>query len=500
MDSVTNLGTLVEPVTDPGKLGLIDLHGGRAREFSYAAMHDAANGVARGLLDRGLRRGDRVGILAENRSEFLATFFGALRAGIVAVPVNFKLPARIAAEVLDDAGVTLVFCDAERRGMCPSALPIIDYDAMGSEGFVAFERPGTFEAIAPEPKEIAFMLYTSGSTGRPKGVPLSHAGQYWAIRQYEGQRTAIEAVRAITAAPLFHMNALFFSTLIFAMKGTLVMLPRFRAEDFARAIQDHRVGWITGIPTMLALIARDEVLTGETDLSSVEMVTIGSAPLSQALIDRIHKLFPRAIVRNGYGTTESGPALFGDHPDGIPRPELALGYPLPGCEVRLAGGPTPDEGGLHVKTPALMEGYHQLPEKTAERIRDGWYDTGDVMRRDEHGFFYFVGRADDMFVCSGENIYPGEVEKMLETHPAIAQASVVPVPDEVRGAIPVAFIVRRSGTALGEEAVKEYALAEAPAYQHPRHVVFVDALPLAGTNKIDRNQLIRTARARFAAA
>jgi acyl-CoA synthetase (AMP-forming)/AMP-acid ligase II len=500
MDEAVNLGALIEAPAAPDKTALIDLSGGRVRRFSYAALLDEANAIACGLFERGLRRGDRIGILAENCCEFLATFFGALRAGVVAVPVNFKLPARVVGEVLDDAGVALVFCDAERRPLCPEGLPVVEYDNPGAEGLGGFRRPGGFEAVAPDAQEIGFLLYTSGSTGRPKGVPLAHAGQYWAICQYEGLRAAIEAMRAITAAPLFHMNALFFSKLIFAMKGSLVMLPRFRAEEFARAIRDHEVAWVTGVPTMLALIARDEKLGQEIDFSRVELVTIGSAPLSQALIDRIHQLFPRAAVRNGYGTTESGPALFGDHPEGILRPELALGCPLPDCEVRLVDGPNRDEGLLHVKTPALMEGYHRLPEKTAERLRDGWYDTGDVMRRDENGFFYFVGRADDMFVCSGENIYPGEVEKMLESHPAIAQASVVPVPDEIRGAIPVAFLVLSPGAALDEDAVKQYALAEAPPYQHPRHVAFVDALPLAGTNKIDRSALLREAEARFASA
>jgi acyl-CoA synthetase (AMP-forming)/AMP-acid ligase II len=225
---------------------------------------------------------------------------------------------------------------------------------------------------------------------------------------------------------------------------------------------------------------------------------MGSAPLTQALVDRVRAAFPGAALSNGYGTTETGPVSFGPHPRGLPRPDLALGYPQPGVETRLvdAGGATADEVVLHLRTPALMQGYHNLPERTAEVITaDGYYVTGDVMRRDADGFYHFVGRADDMFVCGGENIYPGEVERMLERHPAIQQACVVPVPDEIRGAKPVAFVVPVAGARLSAAEVKAWSLANAPAYQYPRHVELVGALPLAGTSKIDRRALAERARA-----
>ena len=140
-----------------------------------------------------------------------------------------------------------------------------------------------------------------------------------------------------------------------------------------------------------------------------------------------------------------------------------------------------------------MNGYHNRPDVPSPITRDGFYVTGDVFRRDENGFYFFVGRADDMFVSSGENIFPVEVEKMLERHPDIDQACVVPVPDDIKGAKPVAFVVRTTGAQLTEQQVKDFALAHAAAYQHPRHVFFVDELPLAGTNKIDRKALLRRA-------
>ena len=199
-------------------------------------------------------------------------------------------------------------------------------------------------------------------------------------------------------------------------------------------------------------------------------------------------------VVNAYGTTEAGPVVFGPHPKGIPQPELSTGYPHPEVQLRLIrdGKEVQDEGALEMKCGALMTHYHKLPETTAKVMTpDGYYRTSDVFRRDENGFFYFVGRVDDMFVCGGENIYPGEVEKMLEKHPGIHQAAVIPVPDELKGFKPIAFVVRTAGAAVDEEQIKSYALANAPAYQHPRRVFFVDEMPLAGTNKIDKRVLAK---------
>jgi acyl-CoA synthetase (AMP-forming)/AMP-acid ligase II len=144
---------------------------------------------------------------------------------------------------------------------------------------------------------------------------------------------------------------------------------------------------------------------------------------------------------------------------------------------------------LLTRNPGVMAAYHNLPEETARRLKDGWFDTSDVCRRDADGFYYFVGRTDDMFVCGGENVYPGDVEGTLERHPDVLQAAVLPVDHELKGQVPVAFVVTRVGSGLSEQAVKEWALAHGPAYQHPRRVFLVPELPLAGTNKIDRAAL-----------
>jgi long-chain acyl-CoA synthetase len=212
------------------------------------------------------------------------------------------------------------------------------------------------------------------------------------------------------------------------------------------------------------------------------------------LIERVRQAIPTATVSNNYGTTEAGAAVFGKHPRGIPVPPLSLGYPVLGSDVKLVDGGDENDGNLLMRNPALMTGYNNLPEKTAAVICDGWYVSGDVMRRDENGFFYFFGRADDMFVCSGENIFPNEVEKLLERHPLVHQAAVVPLPDDERGQIPVAFIVPAAGQTPTVESIKQFAIKNGPAYQHPRRIEFRFDMPLAGTNKVDRKALVERAR------
>ena len=288
------------------------------------------------------------------------------------------------------------------------------------------------------------------------------------------------------------MNGLAMCQTTFSHGDTVVLLPQFTAKGYIEAAAAHRVAFLTSVPTMIAMMLRERELLAKNDLSAVEAVRMGSAPITQSLIDQVRKVFPTAQISNGYGTTEAGPVVFGPHPDGIPQPELSTGYPHPTVQLRLVrdGKEVNDEGVLEMKCGALMTHYHKLPEVTAKAMTpDGYYRTGDVFRRDENGFFFFVGRADDMFVCGGENIYPGEVEKMLERHPGIHQAAVIPIPDELKGHKPIAFVVRTPDATLDEQAVKTYALANAPAYQHPRRVIFVEEMPLAGTNKIDKRAL-----------
>jgi long-chain acyl-CoA synthetase len=483
-----NQGDAISRDVPPDSLALIDAGGnGSDRSYSYADLMRLSGAVARGLLKRGLQRGDRVAILSANRAEFLFTFLGTMQAGLVSVPVNYKLPAETVAYVVENCDAKLVIGDDGRLGLAPDSVPKISFD----RDFASLLDEGPFTPLAMKPEEPALFLYTSGSTGRPKGVVLSHYSHLWAISQRK-RRPAPPSQRVQVAAPLYHMNGLAMCQTTFSHGDTIVLLPQFTTRGYVEAAAKHRVAFLTSVPTMIAMMLRERELLAKHDLSAVEAVRMGSAPITQALIDQVRQVFPKAVISNGYGTTEAGPVVFGPHPDGIPQPELSTGYPHPDVELRLVrdGKVVDDEGALEMKCGALMTHYHKLPDVTAKAMTaDGYYRTSDVFRRDGNGFFYFVGRVDDMFVCGGENIYPGEVEKMLERHPGIHQAAVIPVPDDLKGHKPIAFVVRAPGTQLDEQSVKTYALANAPAYQHPRQVFFVDEMPLAGTNKIDKRVL-----------
>ncbi len=489
MEPTGNLGDLADRSADGRAVSIIDAGDWAApRSFSHAEIDGRADAVARGLLARGHRRGERIAILAANSADYLVAYFATMRAGLVSVPINWKFPAETIAYILADAEVKLAFVDEERRAACPEGLAVV---AFGAE-FEAFLDPGDFDVIRPADDEIAMFLYTSGSTGRPKGVPLTHRGHLWAVRKRLGINKDAGRHRFLVAAPLYHMNALAISKVAQAAHASEVILPQFTAKRYIQAIERFRCSWLTSVPTMIALVAQETELLAGSDLSSVEVVTMGSAPATQGLFDSIRRIFPGARIAYGYGTTEAGPCNFGPHPDGLATPDLSIGHPLSEIGLRLVDGDDSDarEGELEVRCPANMPGYHGMPEKTAETITaDGYYRSGDIMRRDENGFHYFVGRVDDMFVCNGENVYPLQVERLLESHDEVAQACVVPVADPIRGQMPVAFVVRANGAGIDVDAVKQHAIAGGPAYQHPRQVWFVDSLPLASTNKIDRNGL-----------
>jgi acyl-CoA synthetase (AMP-forming)/AMP-acid ligase II len=484
-----NLASVLDASADGKQVAVIDLSGSAPVSYSYADLRRRANALG-AALRRDYPGARRVALLCGNSARFLAAWLGAMRIGCTVVPINTRAGAESIRHCCTDAAVDLVLTEGTAVDGVPSGIPTID--VLGD----VFDTWWSDDAMAPEASEggPALVLYTSGSTGRPKGVVLSHSSQLAILAGLDSPslRAVLARGPSIVAAPLFHMNGLLLTALSLSVGATVVLLRKFEADRFLSAIAEYRVTVVTGVPTMLALVAssaRGKAL----DVSSVELVMIGSAPLAEPVLAQARALFPRATVLNSYGTTEIGAGMFGAHPEGVSRPPLSVGHPTQTASVRLVHGASPDEGVLEVRGPTTMDGYLNLPEATAAKVKNGWINTGDVFRRDAAGFYYFVGRTDDMFVCGGENVYPGEVERAIERHPDVLQSVVVPLQDDVRGAVPVAFVVARPGSQLSTDDIKQHVLGVAAPHLHPRKVWFVDSLPLSSANKIDRRELIRRA-------
>lgn len=485
-----NLGKLFDAHANADRPAIVDLYdAARPRAWSFRKLDAACDACARGLVKAGLKPGDRVGILSLNRIEFVITLLGTMRAGLAAVPINIKLAPDSVAFILSDASARLVFAEPALKRLVPQELRVVELGISGAGGFDAFLDPGSFEAVQPAPDTVAIQPYTSGSTGRPKGVLLTHYGQNWSRLILAHTRGTTEHDVVLVAAPLYHKNALNAIKQGLTAGATLPLLPQFSVERYIGAISRYRCTVISSVPTMISMVLARNDLLEKIDTSSVRTVMMGSAPASPQLLADVRRAFPRAEPLVVYGVTEGGPVPLGPHPDGKPRPPGSIGVPYAGTEAKLVGGTNPDEGELVVKNPGILLAYHNLPQETAMNLRDGWYYTGDICRRDAEGFYYYVGRIDDMFVSGGENIYPGEVEGLLARHPAVHQALVLPFDHEMKGQVPYAFVVLRAGVKLTEEELKQFALANGPAYQHPRRVFLLKELPLAGTNKIDRERL-----------
>jgi long-chain acyl-CoA synthetase len=484
-----NLGDPFSQHRDSEAIAMIDLSDpDKPVSLTYSHLNGEANRYAQKLVDMRLAAGSRVGIVGMNSSQYFAAYLGVLRAGCVAVPINIHSPVDVIHFIFSDAEVRTAFVGYDLRRLVPERVELADLETPDTP---TNESGPDFDNFMPGDSETAEILYTSGSTGRPKGVVLSHRSQLEMLIAMgsTGRQPPFKDRIGIVAAPLFHMNALIFATAILSHGGTVALMRRFETEVFADALVEYQVQLITGVPTMIVMLYQHLKAVGMRQYPFVRTVYIGSSPVTDAVIDQAHELFPKAEVINSYGTTETGGGIFGSHPKGIERAQRSVGYPLPHVSVRLVNRNDANSGELEVRSPTNMSGYLNLPEMTAKKVRKGWINTGDIFSVDGDGFYYYVGRADDMFVCNGENIYPGELELLIESMNGVVQSAVVPMDDERRGEIPVAFVVTSGGTDVLAEDIKRFVLSKCTPNAHPRHVILVDELPLAATNKIDKKKL-----------
>jgi acyl-coenzyme A synthetase/AMP-(fatty) acid ligase len=280
------------------------------------------------------------------------------------------------------------------------------------------------------------------------------------------------------------MNGLSNTEALLRSHATIILMPKFNAQDFIKNIEKYKVNSITSVPTMLAMILEEKELLESVDLTSVKYVIMASSPVSKTLFDSIKKLFSNAVVHNAYGITEVSPAIFGRHPFKS-IPDMSVGYPTQGVDYRIVNGI------LQVRSPSMLLGYNNMNLNNI--TDDGYFITNDLFRVDADGFYYFIGRADDMFVSGGHNIFPRQVEEAIETHSSIISSAVIGLPDDIKGMKPYAFVVVNSKE-INEDTIKQHLTNQLAPSHIPRKIWIIDAMPAMSVNKIDKSKLVEMAK------
>ncbi|MFE1268736.1 long-chain fatty acid--CoA ligase [Streptomyces sp. NPDC058758] len=461
--------------------------------LSYAEL-DATVGRVAALLDaRGVRPGDRIGVMLPNLTEFPALYYGVLRAGAVVVPMNPLLKSREIAHYLQDSGAKLLFVfDA-----------VADEAAKGAEGcdtVVVPVAPGALAGLLadhPDPvtasvgggRDTAVILYTSGTTGKPKGAELSHDN---IARNTELCARDLFDLRpqdvVLGCLPLFHtfgqtcgMNT------ALSVGARLALLPRFEPRAALDALETSGVTVFLGVPTMFAaLLAARHRAPDAHDVSALRLCASGGSSLPVEVLHGFEKAFGSPVLE-GYGLSETSPVVTFNHPD-RPRKAGTVGTPLPGVEVRL-DAVEDGVGEICVRGHNVMKGYWKRPDATAEALVDGWLHTGDLGRVDEDGYLSVVDRKKDLIIRGGYNVYPREIEEVLYEHPDVAEAAVVGVPHAELGEEVGAAVALHEGATATPDELREYVRAQVAAYKYPRVVWLLGELPKGATGKILKREI-----------
>jgi long-chain acyl-CoA synthetase len=465
---------------------------------TYRELDEASARVAGLLHERGLKPGDRVGLMMPNVAEVPVVYYGVLRAGGIVVPMNPLLKVREVAYYLGDSGARLIFAwhafANEARGGAEqaNAEPIV-VDAVSFPGLLASAAPD-YEVADTDDEDTAVILYTSGTTGHPKGAELTHGNL---ISNTDVTRTDI--VRAhpddvvFGGLPLFHVFGQTAALNVAVAAGAcLTLLPRFDAGHALRIVANHRVTVFEGVPTMyVALLHAPD--RADYDTSALRMCISGGAALPVEVLRAFEEAFGVPVLE-GYGLSETSPVASFNHPDRKHKPG-SIGTPIRDVRMRVVDGedhevPQGEVGEIVIRGPNVMKGYWQRPEATAEAIRDGWFHTGDLARVDEDGYFYIVDRKKDLIIRGGYNVYPREIEEVLYEHPAIAEAAVIGLPHPALGEEVGAAVALKPGAVITAEELRDYVKAQVAAYKYPRHVWIVDALPKGPTGKIVKREIV----------
>ncbi|MBS0335696.1 MAG: AMP-binding protein [Proteobacteria bacterium] len=477
---------------------------------TWTARITRAAGMLRHTL--GIAPGERIGIIARNCVRQAELIYACYWAGVVPVPMNFRLAPPEIAELLEDAGCRALALEPHFAGLLEAA-PLGQWRSRAF--MLAASAPGSAPcydtlrdaaaAIAPhDPAETddAILLYTGGTTGRGKGVRISH-------RNVLGNALQLSHVMAVRpedsylhVSPMFHSTDLK-ATCVTMHGGRHVYLPEFTPAGVLRAIEEYRITIGSLVPTMILRILQDPAF-GKHDISTLRIISYGTSPMAAEWIRRTMQAFPGVAMQQVYGLTETSPVLAildeHDHAKALAGREEILragGRPVAGTDVRIVGDdgrelPPGESGEILVRGPQVTAGYHNRPRETQDAFKDGWFRTGDVGRLDAEGYLFVLDRKKDMIITGGENVYTSEVEAAIYQHPGVHEVAVIGIPDERYGEALCAVIVPAPGCTLTQEEIVAHCRGRIGGYKIPRRVRFVAALPKSAMGKILKQELRRT--------
>ncbi|GAA1466384.1 acyl-CoA synthetase [Microbacterium thalassium] len=475
--------------------------------ITYREIADAADRVAAVLWHRGIRKGDSVAYIGENSPQFLQVLFGAAQIGAVFVPVNTRLAAPEITHVLTDSGARALILDLDflERAMPGVEAGRIAHVIVTGEGTA--DNPGLTVQMTETTgghtiadvtlDDPAAIIYTSGTTGKPKGAVLTNGNLTWAAINCIIDYDVAFAEKSLMISPMFHVAALGMGALPAILKGgTLVLEKAFDPGRALALIQRHGITMLAGVPTTFQMMA-DHPDWASTDLSTLEKLTCGGSAVPTRILNAYEE---RGLsFSQGYGMTETSPGATGLAPEKTREKQGSVGLPQFFTEVRIADEngdmvPRGTVGEIEISGPNVFPGYHGLPEATAKSFTDdGWFRSGDLGYLDPDGFLYIADRLKDMIISGGENIYPAEIENLINDIEGISGVAVVGIPDERWGEVPWAVVTVREGTEVDTESVREHLDGVLARYKLPKNVVVVEDFPRTASGKIRKADL----RARF---
>ncbi|HLL13692.1 MAG TPA: AMP-binding protein [Pyrinomonadaceae bacterium] len=487
----------------PAKTFLYDSHDGRS--WTYAGFDAAVNRTANTLAAHGIGRGDVVSLLLPNSAEYVIAYFACFKTGALAGPVNSLLKPEEAAYVVGNSDAKLLLYHSQFR----EASAQIQKEVSSLNAALEFDEAATTAAVtsAATPADSwrehalgrddeAIIIYTSGTTGKPKGCLLTHGNLLANARQIVRWLNFTPADRLLSVMPLFHMNAVMVTTIAAMYAGaSSVVSPRFSASRFWQTISDYEVTSFGSVATMLSMLLATypEGVPAGLRREQLRFALCGSAPVPAEVLRRFEETFD-CLVIEGYGLSESTVRATFNPPDARRRPG-SCGQSI-GCEIKVFDEeerevPLGERGEIVLRGENIFKGYYKNEAATAEAFRGGWFHTGDIGFRDADDFYYIADRKSDMIIRGGENIYPREIDELLYTHPAVASAATVGVPDPLYGEEVYAFVVLKEGAEASAAELMEFCRAHLADFKCPKTVRFLDEMPKGPTGKLLKRELAK---------